>query len=47
MNGQGGGFGLGSVGSYVGDLGFWVSVVIVSIGVNLVFHMLKLPGSRS
>lgn len=44
MNGQGG---AASFKGYVVDWGFWAAVVVVSVGVNLAFHILKLPGSRS
>jgi len=46
-SGQGGGGWFSSIGGYISDPGFWVSVVVVSVGVSIVFHMLRVPGSRS
>jgi hypothetical protein len=44
--GQGGGI-TDRVGAYVGDYGFWIAVVIVSVGVSLILHAVGAPGSRS
>lgn len=44
--GSGGGLNFASVGGYLGDLGFWTSVVVVNILVALALVMFKVPGYR-
>jgi hypothetical protein len=45
MNGGGGGM-FSSVGTYLKDPGFWVSVLLVGIGLSIALTVVGAPGYR-